>query len=126
MTYNLCVSKPLKCVSVCERHSPAPVELTPFPQTSRWQNKQRQDKREAMVRLLLSKQCLNTWQAAIISPIHPSIQLPFSPSIHPSISPTIQLPAHLSSAHKSSPSIDLSRCNGKSYTRLTVKLHYFD
>lgn len=82
-----------------ERESDSALLLLNWPhsaQTSRWQNKQRLDKREAMVRLLLWKQCLDMWQTAIIKPIYSSIE--------PSISITIQLPVDHPTVHKSSTS----------------------
>lgn len=61
-----------------------------------------------MAGLLLSKQCLNTWQAAIISHIHPSNHPSFQPathsSIHPFVSLTSHVPVHFSWVYKSSSS----------------------
>lgn len=104
------------CVSVeCDR-TLLLLSWPHFPQTSRWQNKQKLDKREAMAGLLLSKHCLDTWQAAIIRAIlpsnHPSIQPTFHPLIqtfiHPSVSltePSCQHIFHPSINHLSLPSL---------------------
>ena len=84
------------CVCVCDS-TQLQFNWPHSPQTSRWQNKQRQDKRKTMVRLLLSKQCLDIWQTAIIRPIHP-----FTHPSHPAAGTSFMCPYIICSFHQSS------------------------